>query len=102
MDVLQQIINMDKLAASRAEKTVEQERRLSDEQGDRAAAEREKLVSAEREKVERFVREQEQKLSDKLSRAEKSREEQCAQLDERFNSRRSEWKSEILTRITEG
>lgn len=100
MEILQEIIRMDKAAAARAEKAVEEERRLSDESGEEAAKAREKLVAEERGKVDRFCREQETKLSERLSQAEKIRDEQCAKLDESFNAHKAEWKSEILGRIT--
>lgn len=100
MEILQQIINMDKAAVSRAEKAIEEERRLSDESGEAAAKAREKLVAAEREKVAVFCREQEAKLSERLSQAEKIRDERCARLDESFNAHKAEWKSEIIGRIT--
>lgn len=102
MDILQRIVNMDKAAAARVKKTIERETQLSDEQGSRAAAERDKLVAAERAKISAFIKEQEQKLSEKLAHAEKIRAEQCDALDERFNAHKSAWKSEILERITEG
>lgn len=102
MDILQRIIDMDKAAVERVEKAVERETRLSDEQGSRAVSERDGLVAAERAKTDAFVAEQQQKLSEKLSHAEKTRAEQCRELDERFNAHKAAWKSEILTRITEG
>lgn len=102
MDILQRIINMDKVAAERVKKAVEREKQLSDEQGSRANSERSELVAAERAKIDTFVAEQEQKLSEKLSRAEKARSEQCAALNERFNAHKSEWKLEIIARITGG
>ena len=100
MEILQEIIKMDKAAAARAEKAVEEERRLSDESGEEAAKAREKLVAEERSKVERFCREQESRLSERLSQAEKIRGEQCAKLDESFNAHKAAWKSEIIARIT--
>lgn len=100
MEILQQIIGMDKAAAARAEKAIEKERRLSDESGEEAAKSREKLVAEERAKVERFCREQEAKLTDRLSQAEKIRGEQCAKLDESFNAHKADWKKEIIGRIT--
>lgn len=100
MEILQEIIRMDKAAAARAEKAVERERRLSDESGESTAKVREKLVAEERDKVEKYRREQEAKLSERLSQAEKIRGEQCAKLDECFNSHRSAWKSEIIAGIT--
>lgn len=100
MEILQQIIGMDKAAAARAEKAIEKERRLSDESGEEAAKVRERLVAEERAKVERFCREQEAKLSERLSQAEKIRCEQYAKLDESFSAHKAEWKKEIIGRIT--
>lgn len=100
MEILQEIIKMDKAAATRTEKAVEEERRLSDESGESTAKAREKLVAEERGKVEKFCREQEAKLSERLSQAEKIRGEQCEKLDESFNAHRAAWKSEIIGRIT--
>ena len=100
MEILQEIIKMDKAAAARAEKAVEEERRLSDASGESAAKEREKLIDEERGKVERFCREQEAKLTERLSQAEKIRGDQCAKLDESFNEHKAAWKSEIIGRIT--
>lgn len=102
MDILQRIINMDKAAAARVKNAVERETQLSDDQGSRAAAERDELIAAERAKINVFVAEQEQKLSEKLAHAEKTRAERCGELDERFNAHKAAWKSEILARITEG
>lgn len=100
MEILQQIIEMDKAAAARAEKAIEEERRLSDESGEEAAKAREKLVAAEREKVGKFCREQEEKLAERLSQAEKIRCEQCMKLDESFDAHKADWKKEIIGRIT--
>lgn len=100
MEILQEIIEMDKAAAARAEKAVEEARRLSGASGEETAKAREKLVAEERGKVERFCREQEAKLSERLSQAERIRGEQCARLDESFRAHKSGWKSEIIGRIT--
>lgn len=91
---------MDKAAAARAEKAIEEERRLSDESGEEAARSREKLIAAEREKVAVFCREQETRLAERLSQAEKIRSDRCARLDESFKAHKAEWKSEIIGRIT--
>lgn len=102
MDILQQIIDMDKAAAARVSSAVEEERRLSDESGEQSAKESRELLSAEREKVQSFCKAQEEQLSRKLRRAESVREEDCKKLDESFNSNRAQWKSEIISRITGG
>lgn len=102
MDILQQIIDMDKAAAARAASAAEEERRLSDESGEQSARESREMLSAEREKAENRCREQERTLSEKLRLAESVRAEGCKKLDDSFNSNKAQWKSEILSRITGG
>ncbi len=101
MDILQQIISMDKAAAARAEQAIERERKLLDESGEESARENDALVSAEREKSEKFCREKEQALEKRLREAKQLEEEQCGRLDEIFNAGREKWKAEIIKRITE-
>ena len=100
MDILKRIITMDKAAASRVAVAVEKERKLSEESGEQAAKESGEMISEERKKMQAACEEQQQKLDRKLKEAEKIREERCAELDEVFNSKREQWKSEILDRIT--
>lgn len=100
MDILQDIIDMDKAAAARAKIAVEEERRLSDESGDRSAKESRELVSAERAKVREYCEEHEKLLAAKLREAASVQNEKCRQLDESFNSFKEQWKSEIINRIT--
>lgn len=102
MEILQQIIDMDKAAAARVASAVDEDRRLSDESGEQSAKESRELLSAEREKVKSFCQKQEQELSQKLRRAESVREEGCKKLDESFNSNKAQWRSEIISRITGG
>lgn len=99
MEILRHIVDMDKAAAARCAAAVEKERGKTDEFGERAAKERGDMVASERKRVEAFVAEQEKKLSEKLSRAQKQRDEECAKLDERFNAKKDEWKKEIVARI---
>lgn len=102
MDIIEQIVNMDKAAARRVEEAVERESsRLSemDEKSQRASR---AAIEAEREAAEAFERESRQKLNEKLRHAEEARGSRCKKLDDTFASHKSEWKSEILGRITEG
>ena len=80
MEILQQIIEIDKAAAARVNMAIEEERRLVDE----------------------FCKEQTAKLNEKLSKADKTLADECGKLDEKFNSRKADWKTEIIGRITEG
>lgn len=102
MEILQQIIDMDKAAAARVEMAVEEERRLSDESGEGFVKAREEAVARERAKVEELRREQQKMLDEKLSKADKTLADECGRLDERFNAHKEQWKAEIIARITEG
>ena len=102
MDILQRIIDMDKAAAARANAALEEERRLSDESGEGSAKAREEAVAAERAKVEEFCKKQEDIVREKLSKADKTRAEECKKLDEKFAASTQWWKLEVIRRITEG
>lgn len=102
MDILQRIIDMDKAAAARVNAALEEERRLSDESGVGSAKAREEAVAAERAKVEEFCKEQEDIVREKLSKADKTRAEECGKLDEKFAASKPWWKLEVIRRITEG
>ncbi len=102
MSFLQQIIDMDKAAAARVANAVEEEKRLSGDNGADAAKAREEAVAAERAKVEEFCGEQQKKLDEKLSKADKTLADECGKLDEKFAANKEKWKAEIIARITEG
>lgn len=100
MDILQQIIDMDKAAAARAQAAVEEERRLSDESGAQSAKESREMLSEERAKMQSYCKNQEQQLAVKLKEAESVRLEECRRLDDSFNKFKRQWKTEIINRIT--
>lgn len=100
MEILQQIIDMDKAAAARAYTAIEEERRLSGESGEQSAKESREMLAAEREKVREYCEKKEQQLSLKLKEAASVQNEKCRRLDDSFNSMRDEWKNEIISRIT--
>lgn len=102
MDILSQIVEMDKAAAARVNMAIEEERRLSDESGEGFAKTREEAVARERAKVDAFCKEQTEKLNEKLSKADKALADERGKLDEKFNSQKERWKAEIIGRITEG
>lgn len=102
MSILQQIIDMDRAAAARVELAVEEERRLSGESGECSAKAREEAVARERAKAETFCAEQQKQLNEKLSKSDKTLADECGKLDEKFAAHKSEWKAEIMARITEG
>lgn len=100
MDILQDIIDLDRAAAARAMAAVEEERRLSDESGEQSAKENREMLEAERKKVREYCDSNDSRLNQKLREAESVQKEQCKALDESFNSLRAQWKSEIIKRIT--
>ena len=100
MEILQQIIDMDKAAAARAYTAIEEARRLSDESGEQSLKDSHKMLAAEREKVREYCEKKEQQLASKLKEAQSVQNEKCRQLDDSFNSMRDQWKSEIINRIT--
>lgn len=102
MEILQQIIDMDKAAAARVNAAIEEERRLSDESGEGSVKARSEAVAVERAKVEEFCKQQMDRLNEKLSKADKTLAEECGKLDEKFAANRNKWKAEIIGRITEG
>ncbi len=102
MDIIEQIIKMDKEAEARVREAVERESSLLSESGEQAQRDSAAAVEAERKAAEDFEREAQQKLNEKLRHAEEARAVRCKQLDDVFSAHRSEWKSEILGRITEG
>lgn len=102
MSILQKIIDIDKAAAARVEMAVNEERRLSDESGEGSAKVREEKINSERAKAEAYCAEQKKLLDEKLSKADKTRADECGKLDEKFAAHKAEWKAEIIKRITEG
>ena len=100
MEVLQQIIDMDRAAAARAYTAIEEERRLSDESDEQSVKESRGMLAAEREKVREYCQKKEQQLSLKLKEAASVQNEKCRRLDDSFNSMRDKWKAEIISRIT--
>ncbi len=102
MDIIRQIINMDKAAAKKCEEAVVQQRKALDASGEKAASEREKAIAERRKALEEYKARESAKLNEKLSRAEDYRAEQCRKLDDAFDAGRDRWKDEILSRITEG
>ena len=102
MDILQQIIDMDKAAAKRCENTVSEQKRALDEVGEKAASKRENAIAEKKSALESFKKSEQIKLDAKLSKADDYRAEQCSKLDEIFNAHKAQWKDEILSHITEG
>ncbi len=102
MDIIEQIVNMDKAAVKRVNEAVERESSLLNETDEQLHRVNRAAIEAERKAAEEFEREAQQKLNEKLRHAEELRADRCKKLDEIFSSHKTQWKSEILGRITEG
>ena len=102
MKILNEIVELDKKAAARAQAEIDEERKRSAEVGNAEAKSREEKVSSERERIQKLRGEQEKTLSERLSGAEKEKDRRCKELSDIFSENKARWKSEIISRITEG
>lgn len=102
MKTIEQIIEMDKTAQSYVAEAVERERRRISRSDEQVFLQNQTALDAERKEADEAVSTAQQRLSEKLQAAEKTRTEQCGRLDEIFNEHKAQWKAEILGRITGG
>ncbi len=100
MDILRQIIEIDKNAAAHTELIVEAELIRMDESDEKYANRRERLISDERAKADEEMKQQAQLLEEKKRNAKAALVESTERLDGVFAAHRSEWQSEIISRIT--
>lgn len=101
MNILNEIILLDRQAQARADSALKAEQKRTAEVGNAAAKASAEKVKNEREKTEKLRAKQEKTLSEKLSGAEKVKAERCREIDKIFSENKSRWKSEIIHRITE-
>lgn len=100
MDILQEIIAIDKAAADRVEALrAEQAKRLTDS-GRAAADENEQLIAAEKEKLEVLRARQEKALEEKKQSCAQAQSSEIQRLDSIFARNQEKWLSEMLDRIT--
>ncbi len=100
MDILRSIIELDMAAAAEAEKAVEAELRRLDESDEKYASRRERLISDEQSKADELLKQQAELLKEKKRNAKAALVESTEHLDGVFAAHRSEWQSEIISRIT--
>lgn len=100
MDILRQIIEIDKNAAAHTELIVEAELIRMDESDEKYANRRERLIADERAKADEKMKQQSQLLEEKKRNAKAALVESTERLDGVFAAHRSEWQSEIISRIT--
>ena len=100
MDILRSIIELDMAAAAEAEKAIEAELRRLDESDEKYASRRERLISDEQSKADELLKQQAELLKEKKRNAKAALVESTERLDGVFAAHRSEWQSEIISRIT--
>lgn len=101
MDLLREIITMDKSAAARVETAVYKQKQRTDEFGENSAKQREKMLSEERAENASYKEEQEKLLSEKKKSSDEALKSRTAALDKRFEENGERWRAEIIKRITE-
>lgn len=100
MDILQEIIAIDKAAADRVEALrAEQAKRLTDS-GRAAVDENEQLIAAERQKLESLRVQNEQALEEKKRSCAEAQSSEIQRLDSVFAENQEKWLSDMLGRIT--
>lgn len=100
MDILQNIIELDKAAAASTKAAVKKERIKLDEKEKNADSRRNSVLDRNREAAENSRIEQEKALAEKKASTEASLSESKAKLDDVFAKNRESWQDEIIGRIT--
>lgn len=100
MEILQQIIEIDKAACAQVEALREEKSRQLAESGNAAAQADEQRISAARSELEQFRAAQQAILDKKKSGADAALAEEVKRLDDIFAAHRDEWQSEIIEKVT--
>lgn len=100
MDILQQIIEMDKAAAARNEAMRKAELERLDAMDVLNRQHLEQVVKNERAQAKEFLAQRREKLEKKKADTEAELSERISRLDGIFDTHKDEWQSEIIARIT--
>lgn len=100
MDILQQIIEIDKAAAARVEALRTEQYRKLEESGKAAVQANEQLISAEQKKLDNYRAAQETALAEKKGGADAAQAAQIKQIDDIFAAHKDEWMSAIIEKVT--
>lgn len=100
MEILQQIIEIDKAACARVEALREEKSRQLAESGKAAAQADEQRISAAKKELEEFRAAQQAALDKKKGGADAAMAEEIKRLDDIFAAHRDEWQSEIIEKVT--
>ena len=101
MDILRELIALDRAAAERVENVRAEQAKLIDDIGRIAAESDQKQVELERRRLEELRTDSVNRLAEKRSAAAQAQRSQTERLDSVFAERRSEWIADITRRITE-
>lgn len=101
MDILRELIALDRAAAERVENVRAEQAKLIDDIGRTAAESDKKQVELERRRLEELRADSVNRLAEKRSAAAQAQRSQTERLDSVFAERRSEWIADITRRITE-
>lgn len=101
MDILRELIALDRAAAERVENVRAEQAKLIDDIGRTAAESDQKQVELERCRLEELRADSVNRLAEKRSAAAQAQRSQTERLDSVFAERRSEWIADITRRITE-
>ncbi len=101
MDILRELIALDRAAAERVENVRAEQAKLIDDIGRTAAESDQKQVELERRRLEELRADSVNRLAEKRSAAAQAQRSQTERLDSVFAERRSEWIADITGRITE-
>ena len=101
MDILRELIALDRAAAERVENVRAEQAKLIDDIGRTAAESDQKQVELERRRLEELRADSVNRLAEKRSAAAQTQRSQTERLDGVFAERRSEWIADITRRITE-
>lgn len=100
MDILKQIIEIDKAAAARVEALRDEQARKLEESGMEAAKASEKQIEDEQQKLEDFRSAQQEALDKKRNGAESAKASAIKRLDDIFAANHDRWSAEILEKVT--
>ncbi|MGN1339730.1 MAG: hypothetical protein ACI4WS_05520 [Oscillospiraceae bacterium] len=100
MDILKQIMDIDKAAAARVEALRAEQAQKLESSGIAAAKASEKLIADEQKKLEEFRSAQQSALDKKQGGAEAAKAAEIKRLDDIFAANRDKWSAEILEKVT--
>lgn len=100
MELLKQIIELDKNAAAQVEQKTEEFRRQLENYDIEARRASGELIARERAELEEYRTKQQKLLDEKLDSTQSVIKQKTDELDAVFSAHRQQWQDEIMQRIT--